>query len=192
MAPDSGPFDSQVHLCVADLVYVHDETHNHIEVQIKASKTDQYRQGMRVALGATGTSICPVSALLDYLTIRGNCPGALFINENGSPMKRGQLVLKVQQALQQTGAIGHHYNGHSFRIEAATSASQAGVPETMIKILGRWSSMAYQQYIRPSTTDLAAVSRCIAGSPGPQSKPPLQKAPATSGLSSQAVNSFVE
>ena len=74
VAPDSGPFDPQVHLCVADLVYVHDETHNHIEVQIKASKNDQYRQGTGVALGATGASICPVSALLDYLTIRGNRP----------------------------------------------------------------------------------------------------------------------
>ena len=49
-------------------------------------------------------------------------------------------------------------DGHSVRIEAATSASQAGVPETMIKILGRWSSMAYQQYIRLSTTAAAAVS----------------------------------
>ena len=97
----------------------------HIEVQIKASKTDQYRQGTRVALGATGTSICPVSALLDYLTIRGNQPGVLFVNENGSPMRRGQFVLEVQQALQQMGVIGHHFNGHSFRIGAATSASQA-------------------------------------------------------------------
>ena len=43
VAPDSSLFDSQVHLCVADLVCVHNETHNHIEVQIKASTTDQYR-----------------------------------------------------------------------------------------------------------------------------------------------------
>ena len=125
VARDSGPFDLQVHLCMVALVYVHNETHNHIEVQIKASKTDQYRQGTRVALGATGASICPVSALLDYLTIRGNCPGALFVNENGSPMRRGQFVLKVPQASQQTEVIGHHFNGHSFRIGAATSASQA-------------------------------------------------------------------
>ena len=143
-------------------------------------------------MGATGTSICPVSALLDYLKIRGNQPGALFVNENGSPMRRGQFVLKVQQALQQMGVIGHHFNGHSFRIGAVTSASQAGVPETMIKILGRWSSMAYQQYIRPSTTDLAAVSRYIAGSPGLQSKPPPQEATATSSHISQAANSLVE
>ena len=121
--------------------YIYDETHNHIELQIKASKTDQYWQETRVALGATGTSICPVSALLDYLTIRGNRPVALFINENGLPMRRGQFVLRVRQALQQTGLIGDHFNRQSFRIGAATSASQAGVPETIIKILGRWYGM---------------------------------------------------
>ena len=101
-------------------------------------------------------------------------------------------MLKVQQALQQIGVIGHHFNGHSFKIGAATSASQVGVPETTIKILGRWSSMAYQQYIRPSTTDLAAVSRYIAGSPALQSNSPLQETPATSGHSSQAANSLTE
>ena len=52
----------------------------------------------------------------------------------------------------------------------------------MIKILGRWSSMAYEQYTRPSTMDVAAVSRYIAGSLALQSKPPLQEAPATSGI----------
>ena len=134
VVPDSGSLirSPDAPICLADIVYVHDETHNHIEVQIKASK--------RVALGATGPSICPISALLNDLTIRGNRPGVLCINENGSPMRRGQFVLKVQQALQQTGVVGHHFNGHSFRIGAATSASQAGVSEITIKILGRWSS----------------------------------------------------
>ena len=54
-------------------------------------------------------------------------------------------------------ANGHHYNGYSFRIGVATSASQAGVPETTIKILGQWSSMTYQQYITP--VEPAAVSK---------------------------------
>lgn len=58
-------------------------------------------------------------------------------------------------------ANSHHYNGYSFRIEVVTSASQAGVPGTKIKILGCWSSMTYQQYITP--VEPAAVSREIAG-----------------------------
>ena len=60
------------------------------------------------------------------------------------------------------GVDGQHFNGHSFQIGAATSASQAGVLETRIKILGGWSNMAYHQYIRPSAPELATISKEIA------------------------------
>ena len=173
MSPDAGPVDPQVLLCLSDVAYVHDKEHNHIEIQVKASKTDQFRRGTKIVLGFTGAQLCPVSAILDYLTVRGDNPGALFTKQGGLPMRRRQFAQGVQQALQTSGAIGQHFNGHSFRIGAATSASQAGVPETVIKILGRWSSMTYQQYIRPGTNELAAVARDIAG-PGRQQPPTRQ------------------
>lgn len=68
MTPDMEPVDSQVHLCPSDTVYVHDE-HNHIEITITAAKTDQFRQGTKIVLGFTGAQLCPVSALLNYLTV---------------------------------------------------------------------------------------------------------------------------
>ena len=61
---------------------------------------------------------------------------------------------KVQEALTATGLTGTNFNSHSFRIGAATAAGVAGVPEATIKVLGRWKSGAYQQYIRPSAGDL--------------------------------------
>ena len=90
---------------------------------------------------------------------RGGAPGPLFINTDGSPLRRKQFVLRVQAALTQAGVKGEHFNGHSFRIGAATSASQAGVAESTIKVLGRWQSMAYQGYIRPATPALAGISK---------------------------------
>ena len=54
------------------------------------------------------------------------------------------------------------YNTHSFRIGAATSAMKAGIPETQIKMLGRWQSDAYQRYVRTAPEDLAKLSKLLA------------------------------
>ena len=114
---------------------------------------------------ATKTEICPVPAILDYLGACTNAPGPLFANSDGSPLYRRQFVSRVQQALTQAGVNGDLFNGHSFRIGAATSARQAGVPETTIKILGRWHSMAYQGYIRPSAPTLATIALRMVSKP---------------------------
>ena len=59
------------------------------------------------------------------------------------PLTRVVLVAKVQEALQQAGLNHKDYNGHSFRIGAATSAAQKGL-DSLIQILGRWKSEAYK------------------------------------------------
>lgn len=41
-------------------------------------------------------------------------------------------------------------NTHSFRIGGASAAASSGVPDSIIKILGRWSSDCYRRYIRIS------------------------------------------
>ena len=173
LTPDDAPFDPQVHLLLSDLTYRHTAIPPHFEVHVKASKTDQFRQGAAIVLGATGSELCPVAALLDFLGKRGESPGPVFINANMTPMRRRQFVSKGQEALTLAGVRGSNFNGHSFRIGAATSASQAGIPETTVKILGRWRSMAYQQYIRPSLPELAALSSQLAKSvhKSPQPEP---------------------
>ena len=163
LVPDSTPFDPNIHLSIADISLVSSPDSWTFFLRIKVSKTDQFRQGSTVALGSTGSDLCPVAALLDFLAVRGESPGPLFRLENGQPLQRRFFTGKVQQALSAAGLNGALFNGHSFRIGAATSASAAGVPETSIKILGRWSSFAYQQYIRPPPAELAYVSRCLAG-----------------------------
>ena len=42
-------------------------------------------------IGKTGDDICPMSALLSYLVLRGNKPGPLFQWENGSPYQNQNL-----------------------------------------------------------------------------------------------------
>jgi hypothetical protein len=56
------------------------------------------------------------------------------------------LVQHRRELLAELGVRGT-YSGHSFRRGAATSAKAAGVPDTEIQLLGRWTSNAYQTYI---------------------------------------------
>lgn len=57
-----------------------------VRVHIKASKTDPFRQGVYVYLGATGNDLCPVAAVSAYLAIRGREPGPFFRFGSGSAL----------------------------------------------------------------------------------------------------------
>ena len=51
----------------------------------------------------------------------------------------------VWAALQKTGIDQRQYCGHSFRTGTATTAAKKG---SIIKMLGRWESVAYLQYVK--------------------------------------------
>ena len=115
-----------------------------------------------VVLGATSSDPCPVATLLDYLACRGGTPEPLFKLEDGKPLKHRTLATSVQQALTSSGLDGSQFNGHSFRIGAAPTASATGLEDSTIKHLGRWKRDAHQGYICPSPADLTYVSNKLA------------------------------
>ena len=128
-----------------------------LQIYIKASKTDQWRQGVYLIVGSTTSHVCPVKSLLTYIAIRGFKDGPLFINQNGTTFTQQSLVSSLRVTLSQVG-IDCTHSGHSFRIEAATTASVKGVPETTVQALGRWSSDSYKCYIRLPHSELASIS----------------------------------
>ena len=162
MVPDGSVFDPNTHLSLRDVSFDSSGKVWSFILTVKASKTDQFRRGAQVVLGATSPDLCPVAALLDHLTRRGGTPGPLFQLEDGKPLKCRTFASCVQQALTSSGLDGRQFNGHSFRIGAATTASSAGLEDSTIKHLGRWKSDAYQDYIRPSPADLTYVSSRLA------------------------------
>ena len=129
-----------------------------VRIHLKRSKTDPFRHGVDIYLGRTGRDLCPVAALLAFMAIRPPGNGALFVFANGTPLTRDKLVEAVRCALQKAGVPAAGYSGHSFRIGAATSAAEAGLEDSVVKMLGRWESAAYQRYIQTPRATLAAFS----------------------------------
>ena len=82
----------------------------------------------------------------------------LFTLSDGGPLTRQQLPSTVQSILHSAAYTGS-YSDHSFSIEAATMAAARGVPDYLIKTLGRWSSDAYQSYTHTPVGSIVHVSR---------------------------------
>ncbi|XP_019613576.1 PREDICTED: uncharacterized protein LOC109461637 [Branchiostoma belcheri] len=95
-----------------------------------------------------GSRYCPVASLQDYLKLRGNCAGCLFLRSNGRPVSADLFARTLKTSLEHLGLDTHKITPHSFRIGAATWAAMQGVPDSLLRSLGRWSSDAFKHYIR--------------------------------------------
>ena len=152
VVPSQTSYDAS---CYGDVLVDNTIAPTFLQVRIKASKTDQFRRGVSVFLGMTGCELCPVAAMLDYMVRRGSTPGLFFTC--GSYLTRDRFVQPVRAALNQVGVNNTQYASHSFRIGAATTVAQRGIPESLIKTLGRWENSAYLLYIRTSRETLYSV-----------------------------------
>ena len=132
-------FDPSTHLTPTDISF--DEAGT-IHLWLKTSKTDPFRQGVMLHIGSSGNPICPVIA------------------SAGVPLSP-PIVNHWLRSIFTAAGYGSAFSSHSFRIGAATSAAAAGIPDHLIKTLGRWSSNAYQRYIRTSPDVLTAVARIL-------------------------------
>ena len=137
-------------------------TQGMVQICIKQSKTDPFRRGVNRYVGKTGADLCPASAMLDYLNMRGMSAGPLFKFEDGRQLTHQQFVDELCKGLKLTGIYQEKYCGHSFRSGAATTAAARGVEDSIIKTLGRWESLAYLRYVQISRSQLAGISSVLA------------------------------
>ncbi|CAG2186819.1 DCTN1 [Mytilus edulis] len=107
----------------------------------------------KICIPVKGQLICPYTILLEYIQIRKelsptNQTDPLFITIDKKPLERQYFITCIKKVLDICGFNSSHYNGHSFRIGAATSAGKAKIEDHLIKTLGRWTSDSYTRYIR--------------------------------------------
>ena len=126
VSPSELDYDSQTHLCFSDVRVDSRQCPACLEVTIKASKTDPFRQGFTLHLGVTQKRLCPVTALLQFMVYRGNSLGLLFKWRSGKYLTGAKFVSSLRAALKLVGMDESKFAGHSFRIGAATTAAQCG------------------------------------------------------------------
>ena len=141
----------------------------YMTVQLKSSKTDVFRHGQSLTVARSSSTICAVMAMRDNFLLARPQPGPLFFFQSGRYLTRGVVSHLLQDSARFAGLPYLCLKGHSFRIGAASVAAAAGLPDWLIKVLGRWLSDCCQLYIRTPQSvlhsvapKLASVSGCFA------------------------------
>ena len=163
-----------MHLCYTDVSFTAEGC---LSLHLKSSKTDPYRQGCSLLIAPSHRSVCAVRALRKYLSLRPtNGTSPLYVFQSGDYLTRTKVTDILRTLLQRLGIPTDRYGSHSFRISAATSAAEAGLPPWLIQTLGRWSSNCFSLYIRTPPSVLQKVPGLLAtsSSPGQGIWDPLQ------------------
>ena len=159
--PSGSGFDPWLHLAYGDVRVDSVVDPSWLAVTIKQSKTDPLGKGVTLSIGATGSALCPVAAMLGYMVERGSAPGPLFLFHDRRPLTRDRFVACMRSALAEAGIDSSLYAGHSFRIGVATTAAMRGLQGSLIKTLGRWESSAYALYIHTPRSTLISVAMSL-------------------------------
>ena len=119
-----------------------------VVLYFSSSKTHQYPMWQAITIKPHPNN-CPVCLLRDYLKVRPVVTGPLYLTSEGIPVQY-QTVLKLFQTLSEFLDLPvDHYKPHSLRIGATTELHVQGYSNKVIQERGRWSSKAFQKYIRP-------------------------------------------
>ena len=141
-------FDPSIHLTAQDLQVDAEVNPSSLRVRIKSSKTNPFRQGCFIYVGRGQAPLCPISAILAYLHLRGLSSGPLFIDTHGRTLTRSRPSSFIRSVLQGAGIPGH-FSGDSFRTGAATTAAQCSIPDHLIKTMARWPAMYISSTLEP-------------------------------------------
>lgn len=129
-----------------------------ISITLLQSKTDPWRKGVNVHVGHTMAIEAWIAYLHGLPTLLSPL-SPLFQSAPGVALTRSTFLSEVRTALTSAGVRASDYAGHSFRRGGATSLRVAGVPDSLIQLLGRWKSDSYRTYIEPSVRAVVEAGR---------------------------------
>jgi integrase len=148
-------------LAALDLDDVSFTTDNTMVIRIKSAKNDQFHHGMFVHVDAVLDSItCPVLIMKDYLQLRGNHSGPLFLSVNGCRMSVSSISCVVKKMASSSNVSGD-FSGRSLRVGGASAALAAGWSQEQIQSVGGWKSDVVARYYRTKPLARRGASKAL-------------------------------
>ena len=78
-------------------------------------QTPSFRVGVDTFIGKTGNDLCPIMAVVHYLSMHNGRDSFLFIYRSGKFLTTKNLVVRICNALGSSGIVASNYSGHSFK-----------------------------------------------------------------------------
>ena len=97
--PSDQASDLAVHLSLCNISIDNPADPGVLRVRLKALKTNPLQKGISLYIRKVASDICPVSAMLAYLLVRGRQAGPLFKYQDVWPLTHHRLVAAVCDAL---------------------------------------------------------------------------------------------
>ena len=97
-------FNPRLHLSWGDMAVDNSLEPRMLRFRLRQSKTDQFGRGVDVVLGKTGCDLCPVAAVLSYVSTRGNQQGPFFLKSTNRPLLKQEFITEIRRVLAALGS----------------------------------------------------------------------------------------
>ena len=172
---DDGTFETEQHLVPADVSLATvparaPQAARALRLRMRKRKDLRVLRGKHDSVllpqGGDGAHFDVVDELMEWLRQRraAGLPDSapLFCHPDGGGVRVSELRAEVKATMAAIGLDPALYGAHSLRIGGATAALAAGVPPSLIRLMGRWSSDVYLLYCRMSLESAFGVGQSIA------------------------------
>ena len=146
-------FNATKHLAWGDVAVDSIDNPQNLKARLKTSKTGKGNQRVyqQDRLSPLSTNSCDA--------LHGNTRlNSWFIFHFSASLTKSVFTARIQEALQILGFPKENFVGHSFHNRAATAAASAGIEDSVIRTMGRWSNSAFLAYMHTAREQLVTFS----------------------------------
>jgi len=151
-------FDPRFCACAEDIKLIDSgaQADKKLVITVKVPKEEKTGRNTAIEIfAATNAELCAVASWEKWRKLNPPWESRqpAFRKQNGAPFTQADLNARLKELLPAAGI-----SSHSFRIGAATEMGQRGYKDQDIKATGRWSSDAFERYIRNGKTRRSRIA----------------------------------